>query len=241
MPEYKVVEVEGKKYIEMSDSGHPLAVDGDTVYPIDALSANEKVRKANEEAKKYRQEAREAKQLAEQYKPLAEQEIDPSKALEAVQAVASLDQEKQVEIEKLKKSLNQTWEQKLNEVQEKAQQLEQKLYKETVLAKFATSPVAKKLIIPPDIAAEYFGKHFTPDGTAMDADGNPIYSKEKPGEPASFDEALETLISQRPDKDFLLKGSTQSGSGGHAGGSGGEPTKDMTPVDRIKAGLEARQ
>jgi hypothetical protein len=62
------------------------------------------------------------------------------------------------------------------------------------------------------------------------------------GEPMTFDEGLEYFVSQRPDKDALLKGSGANGSGGHAGNQAGGGTQEpLSSHDKIKAGLEARQ
>ncbi|HGK4128302.1 TPA: DUF6651 domain-containing protein, partial [Klebsiella pneumoniae] len=48
---------------------------------------------------------------------------------------------------------------------------------------------------------------------AYDGTGNKIYSRSKPGELASFDEALEFLVEQYPQKDYILKSSGNNGGG----------------------------
>ncbi|MBV7387812.1 hypothetical protein KRX11_04010 [Pasteurellaceae bacterium TAE3-ERU1] len=49
----------------------------------------------------------------------------------------------------------------------------------------------------------FFGKHFSyEDGKIVvkDEHGNPIFSREKPGELASFDEAIEQIVNEYPYK-----------------------------------------
>lgn len=48
---------------------------------------------------------------------------------------------------------------------------------------------------------------------AYDASGNKIYSRAKPGELAQFDEALEFLVENYPQKDYILKASGNNGGG----------------------------
>jgi len=235
---YKLTE-DGKA-IELKD-GKPVAIDDDgNEFVIDALGASEKVQAANKEAKKYRLEAKQAKALAEKFKPLEEAEVTPETALEAIQTVSTLDEKQKADMKKLKTSLNQTWEAKLQEKETAIEKLQGDLFKTNVLAKFGTSEFAKKLVLPPDIAAEYFGKHFNPDGTAKDKDGNQIFSKKNPGEPAGFDEALEIIVSNRPDKESLLRGTGASGSGGHTGGNGDGSNPPSDARGKIAAGLKER-
>ncbi|MCS5880838.1 hypothetical protein LNP17_13745 [Klebsiella variicola subsp. variicola] len=47
----------------------------------------------------------------------------------------------------------------------------------------------------------------------MMSSGNKIYSRSKPGELAAFDEALEFLVEQYPQKDHILKASGNQGGG----------------------------
>lgn len=60
-----------------------------------------------------------------------------------------------------------------------------------------------------------FGQPASRDGAvvAYDGTGNKIYSRAKPGELASFDEAIEFLVEQYPQKDHILKASGNQGGG----------------------------
>jgi hypothetical protein len=80
--------------------------------------------------------------------------------------------------------------------------------------------VAQKLNIPADMAQAQFRDAFTvEDGriVARDKDGNKIYSRTRPGEVADFDEALETLVSNYPNKSAILKPADAPGGQGTGG------------------------
>jgi len=51
-------------------------------------------------------------------------------------------------------------------------------------------------------------------------DKQKIYSREKPGDLADFDEALTLLVDRDPEKDQMLTGTGAGGSGAEGGGSG---------------------
>ena len=52
-------------------------------------------------------------------------------------------------------------------------------------------------------------------------DGQPLISTVRPGQLASFDEAIEHIITSSPQKDYILRGSQASGSGAQGGAGGG--------------------
>jgi hypothetical protein len=96
-----------------------------------------------------------------------------------------------------------------------------------VTNKFSQSKfVQDGLVIPPDFAEARFGKSFKiVDGkvVAHDGQGKPIYSRKRPGEIAEFDEALEVLVDEYPEKARILKGAGASGSGKPPQGAGNQP------------------
>ena len=109
------------------------------------------------------------------------------------------------------------------------------LHGEKIGGSFARSPYIKdKIAVPGAMVESTFGKNFTlEDGkiVAKDANGNPIFSPSNPGEPASFDEALEILVGQSPFKDDILKGSGSGGGGAPGGGQGGAGGKTITRAE----------
>ncbi len=196
--------------------GKPL-VKGDDgkEFTIDAIGAQKTITQLHAESAEHRKKAAEYKKVAEAFEG-----VDPEAAKTALATVASMGDNHKVEVETLKNSLNKAWQDKYDALQKTNEELQGTLYKATVTAKFATSDVVKKTVLTPDIAATFFGKHFDANGVAKDSAGNTIFSKEKPGEPASFDEALEVLINAYPGKDAILRGSGTNGSSGYNAGPG---------------------
>jgi hypothetical protein len=86
---------------------------------------------------------------------------------------------------------------------------------------FSTSKyVADKMSIPADMAQAQFRDSFAvEDGKIMarDRDGNKIYSRARPGELASFDEALEAIVSNYSHKGSILKSVEAPGGQGTGG------------------------
>ncbi|MCF8591207.1 hypothetical protein L2I47_03200 [Klebsiella sp. FK2020ZBJ35] len=105
----------------------------------------------------------------------------------------------------------------LDEATQRATTLEGQLYQEMIGGRFSGSKfIADKVAIPADMLQARFGQSFkVEDGkvVAYDGSGNKIYSRSKPGELAAFDEALEFLVEQYPQKDHILKASGNQGGG----------------------------
>jgi hypothetical protein len=71
--------------------------------------------------------------------------------------------------------------------------------------------VVEKLAIPPDMAAAAFRSSFKIEAgkfVGYGADGVKIFSRQKPGEVAGLDEALERIVAAHADKDRILKAPT---------------------------------
>lgn len=67
--------------------------------------------------------------------------------------------------------------------------------------------VRDNMDLPASMIADYFGKHFSVDGDkviAADADGV-VYSRERFGEPAGFDEALDIILANHTLRNVVLK------------------------------------
>jgi hypothetical protein len=68
--------------------------------------------------------------------------------------------------------------------------------------------VAEKLVLPPDMAADSFRSSFKMEGgqpVGYGAEGVKIYSRQRPGEVAGLDEALERIVAQHSEKAKILK------------------------------------
>ncbi|MBY0238124.1 MAG: hypothetical protein K2X55_02310 [Burkholderiaceae bacterium] len=100
--------------------------------------------------------------------------------------------------------------------------------------------ISEKLAIPADIAQKVFGDRFKVEGgklVPLDQSGNPIFSATRHGEHADFEEALQVIVNQYPNKDHILKGTGASGGGAAGGktGAGGADLSKLSPTERLTA------
>lgn len=226
----KTVEIEGKIYAEVHDK-KPVYVDGEKEFPMDVPGMSEKITALGREAKGHR----EAKEAAEKALKAFEGIEDPEAAAKALKTVKNLDDKKLVdagEVEKVKAAAIKAVEDQWKPYKEQAEALENQLRQEKIGGSFARSQfISERLAVPVDFVEARFGQNFTiEDGkiVAKDENGNPIYSKSNPGELASFDEALESLVEQYPHKDSILKGRGANGSGAKLGAPGASAGKTIT-------------
>jgi hypothetical protein len=102
---------------------------------------------------------------------------------------------------------------------------------------FAASKfITEKLAIPADVVQAMFGSRFKVDDgklVPMGADGSPIFSATNHGNHADFEEALQVMVNQYPNKDMILKGTGASGGGATQGkpGAGGGKTVSRAQWD----------
>lgn len=112
----------------------------------------------------------------------------------------------------------------------RATMAENKLAERIRASLFAQSAyIAKNSALPADFVESRFASNFKvgPDGSIepIDSNGRPIYSRAHPAQLASFDEAIEQIISAHPQRDSILKGSVLPGAGTPpTPGSGGAKT-----------------
>lgn len=229
-------------HVVLNEESKPMVVDENgKEFALDYNGLYSKIPSLNEEAKKHRLKAQEYEQKLKLFDGIEDLEAWKSQAQEALEKVQTLDQSQMVaagEVEKLKAEMEKAFvgkHQKALEQFEKAKQdyeakLSEKdglLYKMAIRSEFAKSPtISEKTVLPPDIAEVYFGKHFKvevhngePIVVGYLPSGDMVFSSERPGEPADFEEAIQAIISAYPLKDRILKGSA-SGSGS-TGGTGG--------------------
>lgn len=235
--------------LKLDAAGHAVLQDGLPVYihddgkeaPFDAADAMATIKARNGEAKGHRERAD-----AAEAKLKAFEGLEPEKARDALDKISKIDQKKLIdagEIDKVRNEIKAAFEAQFKPVAEKAEKLEAALNAELIGGAFARSAFIKdKIAIPPDFVQSYFGKHMkVEDGklVAVDDNGQKIYSRSKPGELATFDEALETLVSSHPHRDSILRGTGNSGAGtrqSNGNGSGKTVTQEafnaMSPKDR---------
>ena len=221
----KTVEVDGKQYAEVLDGNPVYTHDDGKDIPFDAVSAVTRITALNAEARGHR----EGKDAAEKALKAFDGITDGAAAKKALDIVSKLDQKQLVdagEIDTVRNEISKVFQSQLDEATGKAQNFEQQLYAEKIGGSFARSQfIADKLAVPADMVQATFGSSFKiEDGkvVAYDAQGQKIYSRIKGGELADFNEALETLVSQYPHRDHILKSSNANGSGAQNGGGGNQ-------------------
>lgn len=123
------------------------------------------------------------------------------------------------------------------------------IHKLVISNKFALHPLWSgadpKTTLRPEIAEAYFGKHFKVEEDsktgelverAYYSNGDLVYSRKKPGEPAEFFEAMEEIFDQYPGKDSLIK--TKGGGSGDTGGGGNNVLKLGTELEKAQAAYD---
>ena len=217
--------------LKLDENGNVVVQDGKPVYvyddgkevAYDVPAAVAKIGSLNAEAKQHR----EAKEAAEAKLKAFDGIENAEAAKKALETVKNLDDKKLIdagEAEKVKAEVVKQYELKLAEKDAEITKAQNALHSEVIGGAFARSQfILDKMAIPADMVQAYFGKHFTYENgkvIAKDALGNQIFSRKVPGEAADFDEAIEQIVSNYPQKEYILKASGNSGSG--SGGSSGE-------------------
>jgi hypothetical protein len=239
-------------FVESNGAKLPVFVHADgKESPFDADSTLGTISRLNGEAKTHRERAEKAELTLKGYEGIA----DPAAALKALGIVKNLDDKKLVDagqVEQMRAEAIRAVEEKYQPLVKRADLLEQQLVGEKIGGAFLRSKfIADKVAIPADMVQAAFGSRFKlEDGqvVAYGTDGNKVYSRSSPGNPAGFEEALEMLVEQYPHRASILKGSNSSGSGtqGSSGTSGGGK-KTMTrtqfdalsPMDKAATAKEA--
>jgi hypothetical protein len=233
----------------LDENGHAVLEDGKPVYehqdgrkiPFDGAQAFGKIGTLTGENTTYRKRFEEAESKLKAFDGIE----DAAAARKAMDVVASLDQKKLIdvgEIEKVKGEISKAFQTQLDEANGKAQTYEQQLYAEKIGGSFARSKyIADKLAVPVDMVQATFGQNLKVEEgkvVAYDAQGQKIFSRSRPGELADFDEAIETLVSQYPHRDHILKSSDANGGGAPNGGGGNSGAKGNfggSKADRVAA------
>lgn len=248
--------------LKLDENGVAVLEDGKPVYvhddgkevAFDAPHAIATITRLNGEAKGHRERASAAEAKLKAFDGLD----DPDAARKALETVANLDSGKLVlagKVEEIKAgaqkaaedrlaAASKTYAAELQARDEAIAKLTTSLHQELIGGSFTRSKfIAEKLAIPADLVQARFGANFKiEDGkiVAYDSTGTQIFSRSKPSENASFDEAMEVLVDQYPHKESILKAEVRGGSGAPAGGgSGGGGNKagkwDGSLADRTAA------
>lgn len=233
--------------IEMKD-GNPVYVDSSgTERTMDA----NRIAQLNGEAQGFRTRAETAEASLKAFEG-----IDATKAKEALDVVSKLDQKQLIdagEVDKVRSEIEGAFKTQLSDAQTALETANKKIDGMRLDGAFNGSKfVAERVNAPVDMVRSTFGNNFRVENDSLvpyDGNGNKIYSAERPGEIAGFDEALSILISGRADKDSLLLTKPRSGSGNEGGGGGNGQGKTLTraefaalsPAEQANFSAEARQ
>lgn len=225
--------------LKLDESGNVVLKDGLPVYvhedgkeiAFDAPAAMAKISDLNGESAGHRRAAKAANEKLDVFG-----DMDPDAAIKALKTVQDLSDKKLIdagEVDALKRSLGESFATKEESYTTALSAKDKTIRKLTVSTQFGQSEFLRsKTVLTPDIAESAFGKYFKLDdnnGTikvVAELNGAPIFSRENPGEPAGFDEAMSVIIESRADKKSILRGTSSSGSGANGGGGGSPDVVD---------------
>lgn len=258
--EYKTVEHEGVSFICVDDKGLPIVVDDDgKEQAVDAIHLLSKIPSLQEESKNHRLRAKEIREEFDSFKESFAGIEDPAKAREALDKIKDIENQKLIdagEAEALRKQLQAaadkvlsetktSYENKIVDLQKIIAQQDNDIFDAKVTSRFDNSSwfsgAEPKTILPPSVAKDHFGKYFKVEksGSGQSVvvgyiNDEKIFSIERPGEVAGFDEAIGIILDRHPQKEQIVR----SPFGGGAGG-GDTPTSKSTLDKLLKAYREA--
>jgi hypothetical protein len=217
------VDAEGKPVLDgelpvfVDAQGEDLAVNvGDLVAKVNKLSAD---------LDRQRKRASSAEEKLGAYNG-----IDIDKAREAIETVQNLSDKKLIDagrVEEIKKGILDAHALQLAEKDKLLAARDSTIRQLSISSKIAGSEWLKKnLLIPADMFEARFGdRHFKLEDEGkvaiLDANGNVIMSRKKPGEYADIDEGIEAIVAAYPARDSILKTTGAKGSGAAGGDNGG--------------------
>jgi hypothetical protein len=210
--------------LELDANGNPIYVDANgREQPVQG----DTISRLNKEARDHRTAKEAAESNLEKFKKDGKL-IDPETAFKAIDTVANLDAKKLIdagEVENVKAAIRTEYETKLSEKDKAINERDATIDSMTIDRLFDSSEFVRNgIAIPQDMFRDSMSKHFKKDANgkliAHDRDGNPLMSKENPGDYASGDEAFKLLVDRHPQKDAILKAENAGGSGNN--GNGGQ-------------------
>jgi len=244
----KVFTQEGYMELKVDENSNVILQDGKPVYvfddgkesPFDAPAAMKKISSLNAEAKDYRLKLSDAKEQLDKFSVIT----DVDAAINALETVKNLEDKKLVDagkVDEIKQSMSRIFDEEkarllsthktqLDQAVSQVKEKDSLIHSLVVKQQFSNSPFFTgdnpKTTLFPDAAAKYFGDKFKVEAINGELaivgylNGEKILSKERYGEPASFNEAIEVIIENDPLKNQILS-SSSSGSSSNGNVSGG--------------------
>lgn len=238
----KTVTVDNKVYAEILDGKPVYTHDDGKDVGMDVIGLSTRITALNAEAMGHRKAKETAEAALQAYNGL-----DAEAARKAIETVGNLDAKKLVdagEVDKIKQAAIAAIEEKYKPIVNEHAQLKADIFGERLGNRFNNSKfIAEKMAVPADVARAVFGTHFRDEGGQLVGyynDGNKVYSRENPGTPAVFDEAMSMLVDAYAHKESILKGTGGgSGSNGSRGGGAAGP-KEIKRADFDKMPIHER-
>lgn len=218
--------------LKLDDQGHVVVQDGKPVYvhddgkevAFDAAGTVNTISRLNAEAKSHRERAEAAEGTPKGFEGIT----DPAAAIKALATVRNLDDKKLVdagEVERVKNEAVKAFEEKYAPVVKENESLKGQLNNHLIGGAFSSSKfIAEKFAAEGpagvEIARALFGNSLkVEDGKVVgyDSNGQKLFSRARPGELATADEAIELLVDAYPHKAHILKASGANGSGAQPG------------------------
>lgn len=237
--------IDGTKVVFVDPEGKEVPLDPPAMYG--------KIVSLNKENRTHREAYESAKPILDLFEGVEDipaWKANAEKALSTVENFNDKDWMKADKVEKLKSEMAESYNQKLEKQKESFTSAlgdkdkviaskDQQIHKLLVTNNFAVHPLfggpKPKSKLTPAMAEAYFAPHFrvevADDGVELKLRAyndpgrfdDPIYSRENPGEFATFTEAMDELWDRFPGKDALMSaGASGSGSGGGSGDTGGD-------------------
>lgn len=230
----KTVTIDGKTYAEVQDEKPIFVGDDGKEIAFDAPSTVATISRLNGEARDHRLGKEKAEGLLKAYEGL-----DANAAREAIDKLSKIDAKKLVEAGDMDAAIQAALKphlEKLSLTEKANADLTSSLHREMVGNRFAQSKFATENLSPAgvDLIRTLYGDRLkVEDGKVFgyDANGYKIPSRARPGEPADFDEVIESLVDQYPHKDHILSGKIPPGGGAGNGGGGSSGSKTMKQAD----------
>lgn len=243
------------------EDGKPIWIDGDGKdVAYDVPSMYQKIIDLGKESKTHRETnatLQESMKLFEGIEDVPAWHKEATKALETVKNFNEKDWLKADKVDKLKADMKIAYDDQVRQIKDSFTEKESshvqivtkkdaQIRTLLVSSKFATCPLfsgpkPKTNLKDPKIAEAFFGKHFKVEENektgelitrAYHSNGDIVYSKVNPGEPAEFDEAMEAIFDAYPGKEAWMPSSGGGSGAGDGTGDTGEQTGDIAVLQK---------
>jgi len=244
--------------VKVTEDGKPLYLnDKNEEVAVDPPAMYQKILDLGAESKKFRESAEGVTGKYSALEKIEDFDAWYEKATQALEQVDNFNEKDWLDVKKVDamklqmkeahtKELGQIKTQFESTIAEQVDTLGKKdaqIRKLVVSNRFSSSPLfsgqAPKTTMTPEVAEAFFGHHFQvqddentgqPMVRTFFTNGDVVYSAspERVGEPATFDEGMQIIFDQYPNRDQYLR--SKSGSGARGGAGGDEPTTDIAKL-----------